>query len=1052
MAAQPVISSPSANQVFRAGPDFASDRLQDPWDFDNVEDIGPDPDQTNGWAPHQIAAARTHGTGATYLSGGMFRGQGGPWPHDMQMTMLYRGDSNAINTVRTGMDFPIPTARYRKLAFKMRVTGATSISQPVVYWYHTPYLVNDAHLNRAGGVLFDTVHPGNTAFRTFVIDLGAVTATSGDTRLVEACTPGYSGCTGVPAPWLNEPQVVGLRIDPLASGVQLVEIDWVRLTAGDGQPGAAMMTTNYSACTGGGAQLVVRDASGMDTHVGTGSSTSGTFNYGIFPPGNYTLRIGCANGTSSVPFVINAPPRVTVIDPDRMGDISTDYQATIGRPGDPWDFQQPSDIAGLWNISTTAGACQGQTCGLVPSERPGAAPGSLMFRASSVGQPGGHVGDPAIELLRGSTNPISSRRNRILTYSLRMHRPYDVGVGSVARVMWGSGNMLDQGSTTTTQDIRVWPGFQTYTVDLGALTIHNGGIETECLAASPPCQVTPWGTRSIRSLRLDPHEFGDHPTAFDLDDVWLTAPDEVNLSGAGHPKGRFTIRYHVGDADGGSSYTTRILLDTDRNPENGFAASLATGLGTTLGANQYVWTPSPSFPVGSYWVYVETTETRGGLTHVQGAYSTGPLVVFSEQASNLQMSVASPTASATVPFPFSVQGCAFDSGNSNGINVDDLFVFAIANQATGHAPGHTLTLGTGGQQGILRYGPLTGAATQVACPSITNPSSPFRQSGFTVSNVYLNPGTWTLRVMARSTLSNKLTAMGDIPVTVSHLTMPPRNFQASISGTLATISFEPPDSGPPVGGYALDGADDGTFQRTSFTIIVPTAGTYSGHLPNNRTFYLRVRSLAQGGGPGMASATQVVTTGTPPPVVAPPTAPALHVAQGVTNPVTLNWGPGQGGGAPTSYTLYAGTSPGASNLAVAPMGGATTITTAAPVGTTVYVRVVATNAAGSATSNEVSLTVAPPQLPGRPTLAAAHVLGHNVTLSWTPPGNASQTGLTGYTVVARYAGSPHIIATLRTAGTNYTVAAPRGTYIVTVVAHGAAGQSPESNAQTVVIP
>ena len=117
----------------------------------------------------------------------------------------------------------------------------------------------------------------------------------------------------------------------------------------------------------------------------------------------------------------------------------------------------------------------------------------------------------------------------------------------------------------------------------------------------------------------------------------------------------------------------------------------------------------------------------------------------------------------------------------------------------------------------------------------------------------------------------------------------------------------------------------------------------------------------------MSSETRTVTLG-PAPVALPGT-PSLSPAQVAANPVTLSWSPGAGG-TPSSYTVYAGTSPGASNLAVAPMGGATSITAVAPVGTPIYVRVVATNAAGSATSNEVQFTVAAPALARRPDVVA----------------------------------------------------------------------------------
>ncbi len=43
------ITSPSANALLRAGPDFASDIIGDAWDMSNAEDISLDPMQRRGW-------------------------------------------------------------------------------------------------------------------------------------------------------------------------------------------------------------------------------------------------------------------------------------------------------------------------------------------------------------------------------------------------------------------------------------------------------------------------------------------------------------------------------------------------------------------------------------------------------------------------------------------------------------------------------------------------------------------------------------------------------------------------------------------------------------------------------------------------------------------------------------------------------------------------------------------------------------------------------------------------------------------------------------------
>jgi hypothetical protein len=131
------------------------------------------------------------------------------------------------------------------------------------------------------------------------------------------------------------------------------------------------------------------------------------------------------------------------------------------------------------------------------------------------------------------------------------------------------------------------------------------------------------------------------------------------------------------------------------------------------------------------------------------------------------------------------------------------------------------------------------------------------------------------------------------------------------------------------------------------------------------------------------------------------------------------------------------------------MGGATSISAAAPLGFRIYVRVVAANAAGQATSNEINFLLMPPVAPGPPVLAEPSVSGRVVTLSWTPP--ASGGTPTGYVVRARRTRGGPVIATLPVPGTTLTVPAPPGTYFVDVAGVNGAGMGAASNEVTVVV-
>jgi hypothetical protein len=128
---------------------------------------------------------------------------------------------------------------------------------------------------------------------------------------------------------------------------------------------------------------------------------------------------------------------------------------------------------------------------------------------------------------------------------------------------------------------------------------------------------------------------------------------------------------------------------------------------------------------------------------------------------------------------------------------------------------------------------------------------------------------------------------------------------------------------------------------TSLTVPNVPAGTY----------FVRVRN-AGGGAPSNEVTVSVTGTGCP----APPLPPNVFV-RSIGLQATVQWG-SSGGCAPTSFTLFAGSAPGLSNIAVVNTGGGLGLSTLAPPGT-YYVRVVGTNAFGSAVSQEMTFRIAP---------------------------------------------------------------------------------------------
>jgi hypothetical protein len=181
---------------------------------------------------------------------------------------------------------------------------------------------------------------------------------------------------------------------------------------------------------------------------------------------------------------------------------------------------------------------------------------------------------------------------------------------------------------------------------------------------------------------------------------------------------------------------------------------------------------------------------------------------------------------------------------------------------------------------------------------------------------------------------------------------PPQTLTSTVNGTTVTLTWAAPAGGGAPTGYSVE---------ASFTPGGPVIATLPVlgpplMVPNVPlgTYFVRVRALNGSGisGPSNEVTVAVGTTGCP----ATPLPPALRV-QSIAQQATVNWG-SSGGCAPTNYTLFAGSAPGLSNVAVVNAGGQLALSATAPSGT-YYVRVVGANAFGSAGSQELTVRVAP---------------------------------------------------------------------------------------------
>jgi predicted phage tail protein len=173
----------------------------------------------------------------------------------------------------------------------------------------------------------------------------------------------------------------------------------------------------------------------------------------------------------------------------------------------------------------------------------------------------------------------------------------------------------------------------------------------------------------------------------------------------------------------------------------------------------------------------------------------------------------------------------------------------------------------------------------------------------------------------------------------------------------------------------------------------------------------------------------------------------------------LNWLAPTSTDPATSYVIEAGSSSGATDIAVFDTGStATTLTvTGVPAGT-YFVRVRAKNSSGSsAPSNEIVLTVGggPPPCttaPGVPTGLSAAVSGASVTLTWSAPAGGCPPST--YGIEAGSTSGASNLASLSTNSTSTSFGAsnvPAGTYFVRVRAGNGSSFGSPSNEVVVTV-
>jgi fibronectin type III domain protein len=252
----------------------------------------------------------------------------------------------------------------------------------------------------------------------------------------------------------------------------------------------------------------------------------------------------------------------------------------------------------------------------------------------------------------------------------------------------------------------------------------------------------------------------------------------------------------------------------------------------------------------------------------------------------------------------------------------------------------------------------------VGCGTFDTPTAPSRNatttslSGFGVIAAAQGQPSLASCLTASGTASCFGAESVSAPNTAAESTLAPAaplNLVASSSGSSVTLTWTAPATTDSLSTYLIEaGSASGLANLASFATgntltIFQASGIGAG------TYYVRVRAVSASGA-SVPSNEAVLVVGGSGPCVAPGAPSGLVVVFNTGGVVTLAWT--AAAGAPTSYLVEAGSSPGLSDLANSDVGSATSFTATGVGAGTYYVRMKAKGPCGtSGPSNEIALVV-----------------------------------------------------------------------------------------------
>ena len=477
---------------------------------------------------------------------------------DPKFFLTYPGLSSAVSSMESGQKFPINTSVYSKLSNKIRHLGSNGLP------------TNSRHTVQA----FFFEDENSISNRTFGYASGRAVMSDGDWHIVQIDLINDLSPNSRHS-WTDFSSVKGLRIDPTFDANTRIEIDWIRLTPS--ADASAQFNVQWS---GGSGPYSISAYKQNDVAAILATDIDDNFanvDFSTLPAGDYTIEVSDRNetGSSTSTLKINEAPLFNFLQPDIRGDVAKRY--SLIETGNSWGPMDAADVAStkkLINISYTNPV------------------GS--FTATTTGSDS--------QVFFNTPTPIDTLKYRMLTYTMSVSGPSEVGLGSVARLFWGQ----VQGQLSTSEDIVVKEGLNTYELgDMRNLRIEGGPADQ-------------W-LGSVVVFRFDPTEFSTTKN-IRVDSVILAPFDEAEPT--------FDVTWLDSDMD--DDAIIRLYADMDKIAGNGNEVLIAGGIAEDDDTDSFIWTATEPLATGVYYLYANIDDGLNQTTR----YATGPVKVTPEVAPN----------------------------------------------------------------------------------------------------------------------------------------------------------------------------------------------------------------------------------------------------------------------------------------------------------------------------------------------------------------------------------------------------------------------------------